>query len=324
MGHSVVITVFQVVNQSFFMGLLFFLSGHFSSHAADHKTWKQFVLDKLKRLGIPAVVYRLSVQPLTIFLVRWSQHLPVLSALVEYYRHLNGVRGVVWYLAVLLVFDLVYVTVRKYLPSLSYLVPRSLGAFRAAAFVSISAVIVASFLVRLSHPVGHSYPPLNVQLAYAPQYVLAYTAGTCLSKIQQFILRPHPGRDLALTLLVAILSAVALYTISPSISLMLGGMNPFALLYAIWSELCFYFLGTSLFAGFHRWKLTSKKWGSTARYAYGAYLVHALVVVGLQILLHSSPAPPLLKALIVGLSGVCLSWAGGRALLGIPGASRIL
>lgn len=93
---SFILVTFVAVNQSYFMGMLFFISGHFSAIAASHKSWKAFSLDKLKRLGIPVVVYTLFLQPLVIFIVRWSQHGPIVPALLEYWKSLNGARGPVW------------------------------------------------------------------------------------------------------------------------------------------------------------------------------------------------------------------------------------
>ncbi|KAF8170246.1 hypothetical protein K438DRAFT_217439 [Mycena galopus ATCC 62051] len=195
---SPILILFVAVNQSYFMGLLFFLSGHWSSLAADRKNWTAFCADKLKRLGIPAVVYTLFLQPVVLVIARWKpQHTPVFSALLTYWTSLRGVRGPVWFLAVLLFFDLIYITVRTFLPPLSFLVPKSAARYRAAAFVCISTVIVSSYFIRKSHPVGVVTPPFDIQLAYASQYVLAYTAGTCLSRIQQYLLVPsHPGEPL--------------------------------------------------------------------------------------------------------------------------------
>lgn len=41
---SRVLSVFVAVNQSYFMGLLFFLSGHFSAIAASRKSWTAFCI----------------------------------------------------------------------------------------------------------------------------------------------------------------------------------------------------------------------------------------------------------------------------------------
>ncbi|KAJ7497077.1 acyltransferase 3 [Mycena latifolia] len=325
---SMILSVFVAVNQSYFMGMMFFLSGHFSAMAAKNKSWKAFCLDKLKRLGIPVVVSTVLLHPVALILVLWHQHASILPALVGYWTSLNGVRGVAWFIAVLLFFDLVYITVRTCLPPFSFLLPTSAARYRATAAVCIFLVIVSSFLIRLSHPVGRSIPPLGLQLAYASQYVLAYIAGTCLSDIQQYLLVPHPARALALAYLVAIISlgavSVAFHQTFDSAK---GGANPAALFYAVWNELCFYFIGTALFSFFHGSPYTTKRWGNVARYSYAAFLLHPIVVVGLQILVDSSvkgAVDGVVKTLMVGALGVCLSWAAAWLFVRLPGVGKIV
>ncbi|KAJ6593657.1 acyltransferase 3 [Mycena capillaripes] len=317
---SPVLSIFVAVNQSYFMGMLFFLSGHFSAIAASRKSWTAFCIDKIKRIGIPVVVYTLFVHPLVLALVWWHQN-PFFPALFEYWHSLNGVRGPVWYLAVLLFFDLIYITVRTCLPPFSFLIPNSLTRYRVTAAVCISTVIVCSFSIRMSHPVGRVTYPLGIQPAYASQYVLAYYSGTCLSYIQTYLLVSHPTRALALAYLGAIISLALI-----SIPLKLGMKTLFDALYAVWNEVCFYFIGTALYSLFHDWSHTTRKWGNTARYSYGAYLMHALVVVALQILLDSGTGEfyAVVNTLAVGTLGVCISWAAAWVLICIPGVGNIL
>lgn len=232
------------------------------------------------------------------------------------------------YLATLLFFDLVYVAIRTCLPPFSFLLPNSVDRYRVTAVLCISIVIVVSFTVRLSHPVGRASPPLGLQLAYAPQYVLAYISGTCLSYIQQYLLVSHPARSLALAYFGAIVSlgaiAIAFGLTSPLFN---GGANFRAVLYAIWNEVCFYFIGTALFSFFHGDPRTEKKWGNSARYSYGAFLLHPIVVVSLQIMVDKTAGGSLsgvIKTLVVGTASAGISWAAAWALIRIPGVEKIV
>jgi membrane-bound acyltransferase YfiQ involved in biofilm formation len=185
-------------------------------------------------------------------------------------------------------------------------------------------VIVGSYFIRLFHPVGRVTPPLAIQLAYALQYVLAYTAGTCLSSIQPYLLvSSHPGRALALAYFFAVISLAAI-----TIPLRMGMKSLFDLFYAFWNELCFYFIGTALYSFFHDWSHTTKRWGNTARYTYAAYLLHALVLVCLQILVDRVGGLGMVfgvvKTLIVGTLGVCISWAAAWVFVRVPGVGKIV
>ncbi|KAF7362138.1 Acyltransferase 3 [Mycena venus] len=325
---SLILSIFVAINQTYFMGMLFFLSGHFSAVSASRKTWAAFCVDKLKRLGIPMVVYTLLIHPLVLVIVWWSRHTPILPALSTYYRTLDGARGPVWFLATLLLFDLIYVTVRKFLHPPTFLIPNSAARYRVTAAVCITTVIVGSYFMRLWHPVlgvRRPLPPLGLQLAYALQYILAYIAGICLSSIEKYLLVSHSGRALALAYLFATISLVVAVNLIPHAFRIEW---PFSIFYAVWNELCFYFIGTALHSFFHDSAHTTKRWGNTARYSYGAYLMHALVIVSLQILVDTAGGPGLvyglLKTIVVGTLGVIFSWAAAWLLIRIPGVAKIV
>jgi membrane-bound acyltransferase YfiQ involved in biofilm formation len=155
------------------------------------------------------------------------------------------------------------------------------------------------------------------------QYVLAYTSGTCLSRIQQYLLVPsHPGRALALAYFFAIISLFVI-----SFPLKFGMTWLVDALSAVWNEVSFYFISTALYSCFHDWSHTTKRWGTTARYSYGAYLLHAFVVVSLQVLIDvGGPGPVygVIKALVVGTLGVCISWAAAWILIRLPGVGKFV
>ncbi|MEG3766540.1 acyltransferase family protein [Alteromonas sp. 14N.309.X.WAT.G.H12] len=53
--------------QSFFMGVLFFIAGAMVPGAIDRHGAQKFVIERLSRLGVPALLYMFIVQPLIIF-----------------------------------------------------------------------------------------------------------------------------------------------------------------------------------------------------------------------------------------------------------------
>jgi len=60
----IVLAIFTAINQAYFMGLLFLISGHFSPGSLDRKGPKLFVRDRLIRLGIPLVVFYFVLNPI--------------------------------------------------------------------------------------------------------------------------------------------------------------------------------------------------------------------------------------------------------------------
>ncbi|KAF7327656.1 Acyltransferase 3 [Mycena kentingensis (nom. inval.)] len=306
-----ILEMFVAINMAWFMGWLFLFAAHFSALAVEKKTWQAFVRDRLKRLGVPILAWALIGEPMVMVLVRMDRGRPVWPRVQRYLQrlHLDALRNHVWFVALLLVFDIVHVTVKKLLPSAmaKIPVPSSAQQYRAAAFFGITGVIVCSFFVRCWFPVGYLLPVLSMQPAYATQYIFAYTVGTSLAKIQPYLLVANPARRLGVVLLCAALSIPVLYHAAAQFGVevphspWVSGMSVFAAFHAIWTELCFYFVGTALFALFHNWPRTQRQWGMTARFSYAAYLLHSLVVIVLQIFVErgtSLELPGLVNAVL--------------------------
>jgi glucan biosynthesis protein C len=60
-----ILLIFLLVNQSWFMGALFFLSGYFTPGSFDRKGIKSFIIDRLLCLGIPIAVFYFLLSPLS-------------------------------------------------------------------------------------------------------------------------------------------------------------------------------------------------------------------------------------------------------------------
>src|SRR5689334_16615304 len=58
------LTVFLMVNQAWFMGAFFLLSGYFTPGSFDRKGSRAFLRDRLIRLGIPLVVFYFVLNPI--------------------------------------------------------------------------------------------------------------------------------------------------------------------------------------------------------------------------------------------------------------------
>jgi hypothetical protein len=203
-----ILVVFEATDQTFFMGLFFWISGLMSAQSlqravladrkgSGHRGLGKFVRGKLLRLGLPAVIFTLVFTPLTYLEAEegaWAAGRVSWAALWKYYRELRAVNGPTWYPAVLLVFDLVAAGIiftsshlRKDMDSSSLADvddarestrPWLSAYYRPIARWGWLLVAVACFFTRLVWPVG---VPLryvvNVLLGYFPQYPFAYLLG---------------------------------------------------------------------------------------------------------------------------------------------------
>jgi len=89
------------------MGFFFLLAGYFTPGSYDRKGPRAFLQDRLMRLGLPLLLYDLLIHPLVVY-IGGGLHGSYWSFYGTFLLQMRGVTGVVWFLAVLLLFDLLY------------------------------------------------------------------------------------------------------------------------------------------------------------------------------------------------------------------------
>lgn len=331
-SSSLPLAAFNAYNQTFFMGLFFWMSGHFSAQSlarhdkSDASRWK-FIKDKIKHIALPAVAHTLFVMPAIklVALPEWTTG-AIKTCLFTYFRDARGIRGAVWYLATLFVFDVLAACTlprqnkvseksTSVQPTRRDPIYANLGTY---AWIPVS---VASFFIRIKFPVGKTVQPLGLQLAYASQYVFAYAMGhLSVAKGQQWLSGPFAAgcdtkedTDSKMGLTTASLLSVSSITlcllpcfleggsdwVARAVRENSGGWNISAFAYAIWNEVSFSIVGPALMIHFYKWynKATdSNLW--KPRYSYATFLVHDLVSVSIEVALDS---------MLVG-SGISPEW----------------
>jgi glucan biosynthesis protein C len=95
------LTVFLLVDQAWFMGAFFLLSGYFTPSSYERKGTGAFLRNRLIRLGVPLVVFYFVLQPILL--------LPAYDdgPLAHWYLSAIG-SGPLWFVLVLLVLDTAY------------------------------------------------------------------------------------------------------------------------------------------------------------------------------------------------------------------------
>jgi len=393
-----VILPFEAVAQSCGMGLFFWISGRMSAHSLSHTTASKFVKRKLLRLGLPTVFYTVFVNPLVCAwtLERWDWE-TAWGELLQYWTDIRGVRGVVWYTAVLLVLDscmalVVSITHRRRIAlkdSSSSKYDWHRHFYRALSIWGWLLVATVSFFVRIWCPVGTNVEPLSVQPAYLTQYIFAYTLGfLSLQQGEERFTGPFDSQHTPSTsnlpadtdteaegqhiptkveetrtalplrrALVISFLTLNLCAIIPKLWAHVsgnpinhaddtgkGGLNASALTYAFWNEFSFIVLGPSVMHHFGRFHNSpAKSWLWQPRFSYGAYLLHPLLSVGVEVLVDGVLCRggrgvcagdvwwwrllvgPLVFTTIVGYLNAILAFVAARGLVGyVPGMKRVL
>jgi len=321
------------------MGLFFLLAGYFTPGAYDRKGFKRFLQDRLLRLGLPLLLYDLLIHPLVVYI---GSGLPgsYWSFYSTFLLQMRGVMGVVWFLAVLLLFDLLYAAWRR-LTRNRKSAPARTGEFLSyrMIFGFIFVLGLVTFIVRIWWPAGWIFLPLNVPVGYLPQYISLYILGVIAYRRNWFFeLTPKMGRDWSLIALVATLIIFG-GLVFPSVMMqeaqaagtrqaglaVAGGFNGFAFGYALWESFIAVGVGIGLLVLFrqrlnHQGRLAR----NLAATVYIVYLIHAPVMVGFAYAFHVVALYPLLKWAIAVLITIPLCFLIGLLIRKIPYINRVL
>jgi glucan biosynthesis protein C len=342
---SAMLTLFTAVNQAYFLGLFFFIAGYFTPGSYDRKGGLRFLADRFVRLGIPTLAYIFLLGPIVTYWVNYKDSLPF----TEFYRTkimtLEIVNwGPLWFAETLLYFALIYCCWRLMRPRRTHStdpVPASMVAKEQTAATSrsvfpsnrlllLTALLIGAvaFSIRLVFPVGQQF--LGMQFGYFTSYIVLFVAGIQAYRNNWLAMLTKQQTRLWFQIAVIAIIVLPIFMISQGAlggkQLQVnGGANLQALVYAFWEP--FVCIGMCMFVLqlFHdRFNKTSEWRKRLGNAAFGVYIIHPVILVGLSLLLQSVHLPFLLKWLIVGGFGTVVSFAISMMLRKIPYMDRIL
>lgn len=322
---SILLVLFCTTNQAYFMGFFFLLAGYFTPASLDRKGYGRFIADRFIRLGIPTLAFILVLGPLTVAMVTAAEGHGFWPTFAALWRRKEFNPGPLWFAEALLAFNLWHVLVRRIRGpqpgSAESLKPNPSPAPGWLAWFLCALIVGASALaLRQVFPIGVSL------YGYWAIYVVLFIAG----------IRAYPRNWLAqLTWKEArpwLITACVVWPILPIGWLLSGphanfntGFSWAAILYAFWEP----FIAWGIIA---TWLLTFRKyqnqpspvWNWLNRRAYAVYILHAPVLVGIALLLHSWSAPALLKFSVTGLSACVATWLVADPFVRLPGIRRVV
>lgn len=326
-GHegvgAIVLTLFCAVNQAFFMGMFFLIAGYFTPGSLRRKGAATFLRERLLRLGVPLLVFGFVFGPLSVAWAGVTRGEPWFSAWLSLLRSGRFEMGPLWFALALLIFAAGTCVLLRARAAADATVPRN-GTWLLAAL----GVGLAALLIRQLVPVGQTWAGL--QLGYFASYVFLFALGVraadsrWLERIAPAQARIWFGVSLvAIPALLGMMAASGALEGKP-VEVSTGWGFP-TVFYAFWEPLVAWGLIAALLTVAQaRFNRPSARWSSWSAQAYGAFVVHAPVLVGISVLLRGWEAPGLLKFSAVGCLATVASFLLARLLLKIPGASRIL
>jgi fucose 4-O-acetylase-like acetyltransferase len=327
---SIPMTLFVATNQSFFMGFFFFISAYFTESSYQKKGVARFIADRLKRLGIPLIFYSFILSPVLSYLVyRFGK-----GNDITYLQYLGGFHswidfGVLWFVAALLLFSLLYAGVMLLIKSK----PLSLGQVPGVLTIVLFALTLAlgSYLVRSVFPVGWVLSPVGFQLGHFVQYIALFALGIVASRGQWLSkLRYKMSKGFAVMVLVMIVAVfpvmyyVKVATNSP-VETFNGNGYWQSLMYACWEQFTGIFMITALLGiAKQKWNGQSVLMKKLSRAAFGVYIFHPLVLISLSMLFKTWGVDPAVKLLFVAPLAVSGSFLLAHLLLKIPGVKAVI
>jgi peptidoglycan/LPS O-acetylase OafA/YrhL len=333
-GLTVIIfTLFNAINQSYFMAFFFLLAGYFTPRSFEKKGTSTFSKDRLIRLGIPLVVYAAIVSPIAEFIARnyayaqgWS-FFDIIQNRID-----NIIIGVdhLWFLLALLFFAGFYVVYRRLKPASSSNESESSFPKDKLIIAAIVTVAIISYIIRIVSPIGYSFF-FNFQFGHFTHYafmfwigILAYY-GKWFDKLQSSQARRWIGIAVLTVLLLPILLLVFIDLSSPVFTPFLGGLTLESLIYSFWESFALISISIgTLYVFKTRLNRSNRVLNNMGGSAYTAYIIHAIVIVVLMIIMIPVVLPAFLKAVIVAVIGVPLVFGLSALIRKIPGFSRVL
>jgi len=332
---------------SFFMPLMFFISGLFVFGSLTHKGPATYLRDRLWRLGIPFVVSIFVLMPIAYYPSFLIYHWPGTTdfSFIHFWERTLTVgpwpSGPSWFLWVLIAFDFlavaVWLTARNSLVSIGRWIAtessRPSTVFMGALVITLLAYLPFALLFGRDQWFAHG--PISIQASRIGLYTICFLLGMAIGVVPlaEGVLTQTGAiaRGWLAWLCIALLAFVVLATLSYGES---GGyalrcdMSQQAVLKALaFSVFCaatgIATLGISLRFADRNWSV----WhflDAMNPVAYGIFLTHFIFIIWLQYAVYPSQMPAIAKFTIVLLGALGGGWITTRLLRSIPVIARMV
>lgn len=327
--------VFALFNQAWFMGAFFMLAGYFTPGSYERKGSGSFLKDRLLRLGIPLILFTFVLSPLS--RIGWWLMPASLTGITspltwEAYPRMLGF-GPLWFVALLLIFSVGYATWRSLIGKRTSVAKSSSSPpsyFGIGIF--ILALALVTYLFRVVIPIGKGVFEFPT-LAYLPQYLSFFILGVVASRRDWF--RTLPSTMGVAGFLIAVVVGIFLFPLAfsgqmftlevgPALDNAMGNGHWQSAVYALWDSITavgFFLASTTLFRRFFNGQ------GGFGRFlsqqSYAVFVFHIPIVVFVAYVLRGVALTPLLKFGLAAVIVVPVCFIVAYFVRKIPLASRV-
>jgi peptidoglycan/LPS O-acetylase OafA/YrhL len=336
--------VLAIFNDTFFMALMFLLSGLFVWPSLERKGGARFLRDRILRLGVPFAVAAGILMPLAYYpSYAVTDADPGFFAYARAWLSLGfWPSGPGWFIWLLLVFDAVaaglYVLRRRWTANTQ--APRHLVVYcRPLAFVAMLFVVSALVYIPMELTFGAerwlTLGPFSFQASRLLLYAIYFLVGIQLGAFgteSGFLAR---NAELARRWPIWLAAGLVAYALLLAVIIMLvlpvvvGAHRPLPLTLRLLSDLtlvlCCATISFAFIALFRRFAHARQPvFDNISASSYGMYLIHYPVVVWLQFALLTVALGPIVKGAIVYVGAVAFTWGTAVALRRVPMIARVL
>jgi glucan biosynthesis protein C len=340
-ASAALLTLFAAFNQAWFLGCFFLISGYFSPGSFDRKGPRQFLKDRLIRLGIPLLIFFFVLSPLTCYIA--FSHTPAAQLASSGFTtpvawtwqfYLNTVgTGPLWFVEMLLIFEFGYAIWRYASEHLSGQKEkrRPFPTYRKIAlFILILAI--ALYLIRIVLPIDGpavlGFPSLFDLPQYLSLFIVGLIAarGDWLRKMPSSMAKRIFGVALIASATLLLLAVAGTEISSLGLGSLVGGGSLSSAFYASWEAI--WAVGMTMFAIFffrRYFDSAGRFWRFFSQHFYTAYIIQAPIIVSITaVVLSPLHIASLLKFGLASVIILPLIWAAAFLVRKIPFADRVL
>jgi len=329
-----VLLMFALFNQAWFMGALYLIAGYFTPGSFNRKGSGSFLKGKLVRLGIPLLVWFFVLSPISsIGYWQMPAELTGITTPLSWaaYPFLLGL-GVAWFLALLLIFNFGYAAWRWLTRNREPAPAKESTPSYLGVSIFILLLAVFTYLLRIILPLGKEFFGFPT-LAYLPQYLSLFIVGAVAYRRNWF--RTTAGSMGVVGFVIALLATIFLFPFAVSgqlfslelsePSLFVGGGTIESAAYAFWDSVFAVGMCLAAITFFRRFFDGESSFGRfLSQQSYAVYVIHVPVVVFVGIGLKGIELAPLLKFVLAAVIALPICFVLAYLIRKIPGVSRVL
>lgn len=327
---NLTLSTILAVNQAFFMSLFFFVSAYFLPRSFDKKGARQYIKDRLLRLGLPLILHMFVLHTCIVFGIHVYTHHETGGFFHFWWIMVSQslTTAHMWFVATLLIFEGLYIFYRQYakVSISSYFSPQIPSTVKIILFAFGCAIV--AFCIRFFFPMGYNF--IGLQFGYYSLYIGMYLAGILAGRhnwLEQMTLKTGV-RWYFVSQVLILFPLGCLSYISKHTELMTevsGGFHLLSLLLNIWEAytcvgMCYFLLV------FFRKRINKSTAFSRnlAANSYAVYFIHPAFVVGSTMALEHINLQPEIKFPIAVAISVVSCFIVANLIRLIPGVKKVL